>query len=391
VTCGFKFYARTVLGFEEPDSAPLELDALDSGRLVHNVLARFIRSLQSDPGDPVTVGVSQEYHTAMYEAAVTEIERPYVQSHDTAFHDGWLQRLFAGLEPAGTNEYDGPDGYDGLLVRTLRSLDDETNHFTTRPAYVEADIGVEADGPLDGPTAATGRDDDPVTLVADEAVDLIPDASFRFRGKVDRVDMVPDTAPTQVTAIDYKTGSYPSVSDIREGVSFQLPLYLRLLENALDDVDAIGAAYYDLDIPTSAGVSKSPFTSRLYTSYGGGAPLQRQRTTGLFDYHHQPDSEPAESLDTSSGESVSDLDPDDRFYDFLHETLDDRLTTITTAMTEGVYHPTLLGADEAKCDHCAYADVCDVRHHQRVDRAENHSLETAYVPDAVRPSTGGER
>ncbi|QZX99237.1 PD-(D/E)XK nuclease family protein [Halobaculum rubrum] len=390
VTCGFKFYARTVLGFEEPDSEPLELDALDSGRLVHNVFARFIGSLQSNLGEPVTVETSQKYHTAMYEAAVTEIERPYVQAHDTAFHDGWLQRLFAGLDPARPNEYDGPDGYEGLLVRALRSLAEETDRFTARPAYVEADVGVEADGPIDGPTAATGRDDDPVTLLASEAVDLVPDAPFRFRGKVDRVDIVPDATPTQITAIDYKTGSHPSVSDVRNGVSFQLPLYLRLLETALDDVETVGAAYYDLDIPTGAGVSKSPFTSRLYTSYGGGTPLQRQRTTGLFDYHRDPDSEPAEGLDMSGSESEADLDPDDRFDDFLHGTLDDRLTTITTAMTEGVYHPTLLGAEAAKCDYCAYADVCDVRHHQRVDRVDDHGLETAYVPDAARP-TGGAR
>ncbi|MFC7137686.1 PD-(D/E)XK nuclease family protein [Halobaculum litoreum] len=220
-SCGFKFYAKTVLGFDEPDSEPLELDALDSGRLVHNIFARFVRSLQSAPGDPVTVETDEAHQTAMYDAAVAEIERPYVHAHETAFHDGWLQRLFAGLEPAGTNEYDGPDGYEGLLVRALRSLADETSRFTARPAYVEADVGVEADGHIDDPVATTGRDDDPVTLLGGEAVDLLPEAPFRFRGKVDRVDVVAGTTPTQVTAIDYKTGSYPSVADIRGGTSFQ--------------------------------------------------------------------------------------------------------------------------------------------------------------------------
>ncbi|WP_284014870.1 PD-(D/E)XK nuclease family protein [Halobaculum litoreum] len=394
VTCGFKFYARTVLDFEEPEAAPLELDALESGRLVHNVFARFIRSLQSEPGEPVAVGTDQSYHTAMYEAGIAEIERPYVQAHDTAFHDGWLQRLFAGLDPAGTNEYDGPAGYEGLLVRALRSLTDETSRFTARPAYVEADVGVEADGPVDEPVATTGRDDDPVTLLTEEPVDLVPDAPFRFRGKVDRVDVVPDTSPTQITAIDYKTGSHPNVTDIREGTSFQLPLYLRLLEEALGPgFDPIGAAYYTLKLPTEAGVSASPFTSRLHTAHyrSSGQPLRRNGVSSLFDYHRDPAAEPFAELDSGNGEEETDLDTDERFYDFLHETLDDRLTTITNAMTEGVYHPTLLEADDAKCDYCAYADVCDVRHHQRVDRADDHGLETAYVPDAVRPSTGGGR
>lgn len=388
VTCGFQFYAKTVLGFDEPDDEPLELDALDSGRFVHNVVARFVASLQSEPGDPVTVGTTTEYHTAMYEAGVDEVDRDYVQAHDSTFHDGWLQRLFAGLDPDGDNEYDGPPGYEGLLVRTLRSLADETERFTARPAYVEADIGVSATGPVAEPTVTTGRDDDPVTLLAGEPVDLVPDAPFRFRGTVDRVDVVPDTSPTTITAIDYKTGSHPTVQDIREGVSFQLPLYLRLLESALDDAEAVGAAYYTLSAPTEAGLSSAPFTSRLYTSYGGGTPLRRQRTGGLFDYHRDPDAEPFDDLDTSSGETVEDLDPDDRFSDFLHDTLDERLRSITQSLQAGVFHPTLLGADAANCDYCAYADVCDVRHHQRVDRIEDHGLGSAYVPAGVRPEGG---
>lgn len=385
VTCGFQFYAKTVLGFDEPDSEPLELDALDSGRFVHNVLARFVASLQSEPGDPVTVETTTEHHTAMYDAGIAEVEREYVQAHDSTFHEGWLQRRFAGLAPEGDNAYDGPPGYEGLLVRALDRLADETDRFSGRPAYVEADIGVSADGPVAEPVLTTGRDDDPVTLLAGDPVDLLPDSPFRFRGTVDRVDVVPDTSPRRITAIDYKTGSHPSVRDIREGVSFQLPLYLRLLDSALDDADPVGAAYYTLSAPTSAGLSASPFTSRLYTDYHDGEPLRRQRTDWLFDYHREPASEPFADLDTSSGESPDDLDPDDRFHDFLHGTLDDRLRTITRSLTAGVFHPTLLGADAANCDYCAYADVCDVRHHQRVDRITRHGLDTAYVPDAARP------
>lgn len=389
VTCGFQFYAKTVLGFAEPDDEPLELDALDSGRFVHNVLARFVASLQSAPGDPVTVEPTTEHHTAMYDAGIAEVEREYVQAHDSAFHEGWLQRLFSGLAPDGDNAYDGPPEYEGLLVRALERLADETDRFTGRPAYVEADVGVSADGPVTEPVVTTGRDDDPVTLLAGEPVELVPGSPFRFRGTVDRVDVVPDTSPTRLTAIDYKTGSHPSVRDIREGVSFQLPLYVRLLDAALDDADPVGAAYYTLSAPTNAGLSASPFTSRLYTSYGGGTPLRRQRTDWLFDYHREPADEPFEALDTSSGESADELDPDDRFHDFLYGTLDDRLRTITRSLTAGVFHPTLLGADAANCDYCAYADVCDVRHHQRVERVTAHGLDTAYVPPAARPE--GER
>lgn len=355
-TCGFKFYMDYRLGYDAPDEQSLEPDAGAAGQFVHEVLARLYKSLQDDPGDPVSIDDPDAYHDAMYEAAMTELDRPYIRRYDSVFHEGWLTRLLAGLTPDNRdNEYAGPPGYRGLFVRVLEAVADEQEQVTTRPALFEAAIGLDTD---DG-DATTVLDPDPVDL-----------AGVSVRGKVDRVDVVPDTDPREFVALDYKTGSSPSIQEVRGGVSFQLPLYLRLLDAALPsdrEWTPIGAAYYDLDVPSTATLEKSPLTADDHAAWHGhsGKPLLRHSSETLFD------------------------SPED-FREFLFETTDQRLRDLSESIEQGIFHPTLLDAETANCEYCEYAHVCDVRHHQREDRLSDHGTDAAYVPDYAELGEGQE-
>lgn len=352
-TCGFKFYADYLLDYSPPDEHTLEADARATGRFVHEVLARFFQSLQSTHGEPITIDDPDYYHDALYDAAQAELSKPYVRRHDTVFHDGWLTRLLAGLNPSHTdNDYAGPPGYRGLFVRALEAIAGEHDQVTSRPALFEAAIGVDAD------------DGEATTLLADDPIELVD--GVHVRGKVDRVDVVPETDPREFVAIDYKTGSSPSTEEIRQGASFQLPLYLRLLDATLDDDTEwtpIGAAYYDLDVPGSAGLQTSPLTTtdQAVWHQNGGKPLLRYSTDTLFD-------------------------DDDAFHQFLFDETDRRLSRLADSIDAGIFHPTLLDADDANCEHCDYAHVCDVRHHKRHDRLDEHGREAAYVPAYAHPT-----
>ncbi|WP_232685671.1 PD-(D/E)XK nuclease family protein [Halobacterium zhouii] len=351
--CGFKFYADYLLDYGSPDEHTREADARTAGQFVHEVLARFFRSLQSREGEPITIEDPDAHHGALYDAVETELEKPYVRHHDSTFHDGWLTRLLAGLTPTHTeNEHAGPPGYRGLFVRVLEQIASEHDQVTMRPAFFEAGIGV------------THGDDEATTRLTEDPVELVD--GVHVRGKIDRVDVVPGTQPTEFVAVDYKTGSSPSIDEVKGGISFQLPLYLRLLDAAADDADEwdpIGAVYYDLDSPSSAGLQKSPLTTtdRAVWHQNGGEPLLRFGTDSLFD-------SPA------------------AFQEFLYEDTDDRLTQLTESLTSGVFHPTLLDADTANCEHCEYAHVCDVRHHHRHDRLDEHGREAAYIPAYAQPT-----
>jgi ATP-dependent helicase/DNAse subunit B len=54
---------------------------------------------------------------------------------------------------------------------------------------------------------------------------------MKFRGKIDRIDMDMDSGIFSVT--DYKTRTSATIKDIEEGISLQLPLYLRIAEDLL--------------------------------------------------------------------------------------------------------------------------------------------------------------
>ncbi|WP_254821944.1 PD-(D/E)XK nuclease family protein [Haloglomus halophilum] len=359
--CGFKFFASYLLDFESPETIATEPDTGVRGHFIHETVGRFFKSLQATPGEPVHIADPDPYHDALFEAAQTELNQAYVAEYESTFHDGWLQRLFSGLEPSShTNPYQGPPAHRGLFIRFLESLAEEEALTSVSPAFFEAAIGLSR------------QRSDVTTLLHEEPVELVD--GIKVRGKVDRVDIDPSASPAEFAAIDYKTGSSPSISNVRSGLSFQLPLYLRLLDAVLDeetDWRPVGAAYYDLKPPATAAIQKSPLASKDHTEHfgTGGEALLRAQKDSLFE--------------TQEGE--------DSLEEFLFETIDERLQTIGAALAEGIYHPTLLAADDAGCEHCDFAHVCDVRHHRRAERLEQHGLETAYVPPGATDSMGAEQ
>jgi hypothetical protein len=81
-------------------------------------------------------------------------------------------------------------------------------------------------------------------------------------GDIDRIDLVPDTTPTQLVVRDYKTGNVPGEKDTLLGLRFQLPLYALLAEDALEDVEVVGGAYYQVKPPGEVSSRRGQVTSK---------------------------------------------------------------------------------------------------------------------------------
>lgn len=345
-SCGFKYYLRHVLGIEAPDEVSLEPGAPDRGSYVHAVLERYYKAAQSTDGDSVEPGNTPHHHAALLDAAKTELDR--FQGPDTAFHEGWLTQVFAGLEPLDDNPYPGTPGDRGLLVHFLETEADGAT--TGHPAYLEGRVGKPH------------TDDE--TVLHSEPI-RIGDSPVSLEGIVDRLDVVPDTSPTEVVAYDYKTGSTPSATETLEGLRFQLPLYLLFADELLDDVTVVGASYYQVKPPTSVGYGKGQIAAEA---------------DGESNYREDP--APVRYWRSPEHESREDL------HDFLYTTVLDRIEEITDGAEGGVYHPALIDPGKAGCHHCDYREVCDVRSHRRRDVI--HELDTnqsdipVYVPEYAR-------
>jgi ATP-dependent helicase/nuclease subunit B len=327
--CGFRYYAERVLGFEEPEEFPLEPTPLDRESLVHDSLESFYEGLLSDTNGPVGL---DDYERADLEERLLKSVHTELDALDAptdgAFGDRWLEQLLAGLATPSENDHYGSDhphrGQDrGLFIRFLeRELGAD-----------DAVLAVEE--PLD--FGASG----------DEIRVTVPDGrEVAIHGRVDRVTVEDDDGVAGIVH-DYKT-SDPTTKLTFDGVEFQLPVYTiaaqqELQEQYGEDLRYVDGGFYTVEPP---------------------AEVTRKR-----------------SLQKTIWRNDGDRDDFDRF---LNRIVPERIADISDSIGNGGFHTTTLEADEAKCRHCQFRDVCGVRHHRRRERVAGVDDEGNYVPQRAR-------
>jgi len=357
--CGFKYYMRRVLGIEAPDRLTREPDASDRGSYIHDVLEHYYLSLQTGDSEPVHPGGDFETRQQqLLDIALERLDEAFDGRTQTAFQEEWLTSVLAGLGTPDTNPYYGPhktqDGRPvarGLFYRFLNHEADEPAKTTARPTWFEGRIG----NPYD---AGTPLSDDPAEIET-------PHGSVPIHGLIDRVETVPGTDPTQVVVRDYKTGSsIPSESEALSGLKFQLQLYALMAEDALDDVEVVGGAYYQVSPPSSVNSRSGLLTSQEMAAYHGSDDVDTPLLRHSYPY----------------------FETHEAFRRFIEETTPQRLGELASGITEGQFHPTVLDPSDAGCRYCDYAHVCDIRSHQRKEVIEtiDDTGESAYVPLKAR-------
>lgn len=225
VTCPYQFHARYLLGLEQPDAVPEELDKTDYGSLIHAILARF-----------------HQHHPQLAptprEALLNE-----------------LQALSSEIFAA-----DGSGRYSDELwqLRWLKNL----------PAYLDWALAWEADGHHF--QAAEVKLAKRVTL---------PGTACELHGRADRIDQ----GPAGPVVLDYKT---QSESVLRrkvqsQGEDVQLATYAWL-------ADAAQAAFVGIDQTpvkthagkddTAAALAEAERIATTLTALAAGASLPAQGT-----------------------------------------------------------------------------------------------------------------
>ena len=347
-SCPFRFYAKEVLGLEEEDRNE---EPINRGHYVHNVLERFYTELRDEVGSPVSLaGLDQDdLEARLLRVAVAEL-----QAANDEFDDRWLFELLAGLGNIDQNEYYNRTAVDGrptgILVRFLEEelalyVDPENRlqngPLTAAPAWFETKLSFEVDGTT-------------------------------IRGVLDRGETTPDG---RAVIRDYKTGYTSSERDTLDGLSFQLPIYAKMLEANVDEVtEAVGGGYYRLKEPgkvsSTAGqigfVGDDPknasWRGNTHRDGYGGTPM-------VYQSSDKP------SIETRAG-----------FREFLDDVVPQRLSDIVSGIKAGTFHPTINDPDDAGCSNCPFRDACDVRSHRRHLFMENMESagRDAYVPPIAR-------
>ncbi len=207
--CKFRFYLKYIKGLREKEELTGRLRRVDVGNIFHDAVRTLYRRLFGGPG-----------------------RQPLLfQPPDPCSRPRFWEELTAELQRALFKEAEGYDVFSKsahawieleVFVEKLKSfVESERAVFEAgwRPRYLEFPVAMKFKG-------------------------------LRFRGKIDRVDVMEGTSsPRKAVIIDYKlsevkSGARTVLDD--EFVEFQLPLYRVMLGKTVRDIEVEGLAYYDL-------------------------------------------------------------------------------------------------------------------------------------------------
>jgi len=193
--CPFEYFLKYVLGVQELEAPTeeFELPPLERGALVHDLLR------------------------ALYEECLSG--QPFGELSDEALADA-VELAGAILDRLGrVHAANHPATWQAEREKTLEQVaallaHEQKEHATARPVRFEHEFGFDSEG---------------------HRFELSGGGALSFRGRIDRVDRLPDGA---IQVVDYKTGKAASYrrNSLAGGIQLQLPIYL------LAACEALGAS-----------------------------------------------------------------------------------------------------------------------------------------------------
>jgi ATP-dependent helicase/DNAse subunit B len=216
--CAYRFFGQRVLKLEPRGEAALDLQAIDAGKLLHDILRRFF-----------------ERHRRQ---ALTKLDREELRSELMKLADEVFDEHERVVPPLNRQIW--------IIDREIRKilLDQVLLYELGIQEQSEADEVLPAHFEIAfGSVKSAARDPDstqePLQLTRST---FVGEETIQISGQIDRVDIANDDT---LIAYDYKLSTGSSLEDIRSGRSLQLPIYLEALEQLLLPNHPIaGGGYY---------------------------------------------------------------------------------------------------------------------------------------------------
>jgi hypothetical protein len=201
--CPYQFLLSAIHRLEprEEAVAPIRLDPLTRGSMIHEIQARTMRTLQADGALPVIPAGLQEA-TATLDAALNRVAAEYCEELAPAIQRVWQDEV---------------EAIRGDLRVWLRRMSEESEVWI--PRNFEFTFGLAADPSYDPASVA-----DPVTL----------EGGWKLRGAVDLIEETPPPSSLRVT--DHKTGANRTTEGwiVGGGETLQPVLYSLAVEAATE-------------------------------------------------------------------------------------------------------------------------------------------------------------
>ncbi|MEW6507806.1 MAG: PD-(D/E)XK nuclease family protein [Bacteroidota bacterium] len=204
--CPFKFFIERILNVESIEEPTEDIEAIEMGNILHNILFSFysLISKQNIRLDSPAPELIKKCSEIIFEIADKKIERNTFKSPLTFYE---REKIF------GIDE----NRRESILNRFIEYESDNNKDFY--PSFFEVRFGSTKDENSDEILS----DSEPVKV-----------DGIKLKGKIDRIDL--SNADNSFSIVDYKlSGKKPTIRELKEGISLQLPVYLfaaqQLLKN----------------------------------------------------------------------------------------------------------------------------------------------------------------
>ena len=218
--CAYRFFAQRVLKLEPRGEAALDLQALDAGKLLHDILRRFFEKYRGKRFDPLKRA---------------ELTKELLDIADEVFD------LHQQVVPPLNKQVWKLDREIRKIILEQVLLYELEIQAGTADALVTPERFELAFGGMKSAARDPDSTEEPLQLVRST---LVGDEIMKISGQIDRVDIARDQT---LVAYDYKLSKGALKKDIYEGRTLQIPIYLEALEQIFFPGQAIaGGGYYTL-------------------------------------------------------------------------------------------------------------------------------------------------
>ncbi|HXQ73222.1 MAG TPA: PD-(D/E)XK nuclease family protein, partial [Pyrinomonadaceae bacterium] len=216
--CPYRFFAQRVLRLEPRGEAALDLQAIDAGKLLHDILRRFFERHRREPLHKLDRKKLQTELATIADKVFDEHERVVPPLNKQIWKiDREIRKILL----------------DQVLLYELE-VQEAAEQEQVLPAYFEVAFGGMKSAAKDPDSK-----DEPLELARET---FVGEESIKISGQIDRVDVARDNT---VVAYDYKLSTGSNRYDMISGRSLQLPIYLEALEKLiLPDQPIAGGGYY---------------------------------------------------------------------------------------------------------------------------------------------------
>ncbi|MEP6818589.1 MAG: PD-(D/E)XK nuclease family protein [bacterium] len=216
--CAYRFFGQRVLKLEPRGEAALDLQAIDAGKLLHDILRRFFERHRRQRLADLDRETLQQELRDLADSVFDEHERVVPPLNKQIWKiDREIRKILL----------------DQVLLYELE-VQEQAAAAGVLPAYFEVAFGGMKSNARD-----PNSKDEPLELTRST---FVGEETMKISGQIDRVDVASDNT---LIAYDYKLSTGSTKDDIKSGRSLQLPIYLEALERLiLPGSQIAGGGYY---------------------------------------------------------------------------------------------------------------------------------------------------